>query len=111
MSIRHRLAGRIRLAAKDIALSRRRSGVRIPYALPLSFFEAKIPLLCQPKGVLQLFCNYSFSKASFFTLEDIKRPRHNAARSRLRIRRPSAHAVTDVRLGVISSSKRAAAAA
>jgi len=45
-------------------------------------------MLCQPKGVLQLFCNYSFSKASFFTLEDIKRPRHNAARSRLRIRRP-----------------------
>ncbi len=28
---------RIRLAAKDAALSRRRSGVRIPYALPLSF--------------------------------------------------------------------------
>ena len=31
------LVGRIRLAAQDTALSRRRSGVRIPYALPTFF--------------------------------------------------------------------------
>ena len=42
------LVGRIRLAAQDTALSRRRSGVRIPYALPTPFpvlrlFPARLP--------------------------------------------------------------------
>ncbi len=56
MSARHTLAGRIRLAAKDIALSRRRPGVRIPYALPLSFPEAKISVLCQVFAALSTTC-------------------------------------------------------
>ena len=40
MSASHRQAWRIRLVAKDTALSRRRSRVRIPYALPRSGFTA-----------------------------------------------------------------------